>query len=145
MTSHYLNLCWFLVNLALENNIWRKLNQNTIISIQENWFEKVICKKSAIFFRPHCVNDLVKWPPPSPSIYIYISHSVKYNMLLNTKNINKYLHFKYNRQCTTRHNFDLIWPNIHLSHERVKCVLYQTLVSLYSWLYTNDRYPLHLH
>ena len=36
------------------NNLKSNCNQNTIISIDENAFENVVCKMAAILFRPQC-------------------------------------------------------------------------------------------
>ena len=57
--SHYLNQCWFIVNW----NFWNKLhwnpNRNSYIFIQENAFENVVRKMTAILFRPKCVEWVV--------------------------------------------------------------------------------------
>ena len=47
--SHYPNQCWRLLNWTLGNIIQWNLNQKTIIHIEENGFEDVICKMLAIF------------------------------------------------------------------------------------------------
>ena len=55
LTSNYLNQCWPIVNLSLRNIFQWKSNKNTIIFLQENDFENVVCKMSAISIRSHCV------------------------------------------------------------------------------------------
>ena len=57
MSSHYLTQCWNIVNWTLRNKIQWKLNRNSYIFIQENTFEKVVCKMMAILSQPHCVQD----------------------------------------------------------------------------------------
>ena len=52
--SRYLNQCWsFFVIWTLKNKLDWKLNQNTIILIQENAFENVVTEMTAILFQPH--------------------------------------------------------------------------------------------
>ena len=45
--SHYLNLCWFIVNWTLRNKLQWNFNQNTKLFIYENVFEN-ICEMAAI-------------------------------------------------------------------------------------------------
>ena len=40
-----------------EEEVYWKVNQNLNISIQENPFEKAVCKMAAILSRPQCVED----------------------------------------------------------------------------------------
>ena len=55
--SHYLNQCSLIVNWIPRNKLQWNLNQNTKLFIQqENVFEKVVCKMSAILSRERWVN-----------------------------------------------------------------------------------------
>ena len=49
--SHYLNQCWIIVNWNPRNKFQWNLDQNTIIFIQENAIENVVCQMSAILSR----------------------------------------------------------------------------------------------
>ena len=53
--ANYLNQCWNIVNWTLRNKLQWNLNQNSYIFIQENVFENVVWKMSAILSRPQCV------------------------------------------------------------------------------------------
>ena len=55
--SHYLNQCWNIVNCNLRNKHQWNLNRNSYIFIQENAFENVVWKMTAILSRPQCLND----------------------------------------------------------------------------------------
>ena len=55
MPSHYLNQCWNIVNFNLRNKLQWNINRNSYIFIQENAFENVVCKISAIMSQPQCV------------------------------------------------------------------------------------------
>ena len=46
------------MNWTLRKKLLWDLNQNIIMSIQENISENVVCEMSAILFRPLCVNSL---------------------------------------------------------------------------------------
>ena len=50
--SHYLNQCWNIVNWTLRN----KLQWNSYIFVEENAFQNVIWKMTAILSRPQYVN-----------------------------------------------------------------------------------------
>ena len=52
---HYLNRWWNIVNLTLRNKVQWNRKQNSCISIQENVFENVVWKMTAILSRPQCV------------------------------------------------------------------------------------------
>ena len=67
MPSHYLNQCWHIDHWSPGNIFQWNWNKNTIISIQENVFETVICEMSAILSQPQCVNST----PPSAT---YMRH-----------------------------------------------------------------------
>ena len=54
VTSHYLNQCWIIVDWAIGNIFQWKLNQNTTIFIEENQFENVAWKMSAILSQAQC-------------------------------------------------------------------------------------------
>ena len=56
--SHYLNQCCIIVNLALWNTFQSNCIRNLNMFIQENAFENVVWKMSAILSRPQCVNVL---------------------------------------------------------------------------------------
>ena len=56
-TSHYLNQCWYIVNLTLRNKLQWNINHNWYIFTQENTFEHVVWKMAAVLSRPRCV----KW------------------------------------------------------------------------------------
>ena len=58
--SHYLNLCWNIVNLTLRNKLQWNFNNDSDIFKQENAFESVISEMAAIFSWPQCVEVL--WP-----------------------------------------------------------------------------------
>ena len=58
--SHYLNQCWDVVNWTLRNKLQWNFHRNSYLFIQENAFENVVWKMTAIFSRPQCVNSL--WP-----------------------------------------------------------------------------------
>ena len=53
--SHYLNQCCNTVNLTLRNKFQRIIDQNSNLFIQENAFEYVIWKMTAILSLPWCV------------------------------------------------------------------------------------------
>ena len=57
--NHYLNQSWNVVNWILGNQLQWYLNHNSYIFIQENAFENVVWKISAILSRPQCVNWVV--------------------------------------------------------------------------------------
>ena len=62
--SHYLNQWWNKLNWTLGNIFQWNRNQNTTIFIQENAFENVVWKMTAIMSRPQCdnrINWLVNW------------------------------------------------------------------------------------
>ena len=71
--SHYLNQCWNILNWIHRNKFHWKLNRNLYIFIQENAFENVVWKMSAILSRPQCVNSVhAKSFLGSIEIYLYI-------------------------------------------------------------------------
>ena len=53
--SHYQNQCWNIVNKTLRNKLQWICSQNSIVFIQENAFESVVCEKAAILARPQWV------------------------------------------------------------------------------------------
>ena len=53
---HYPNQCCNIINWTLRNKLQWNLNQNSYIFIQENAFENVVWKMSAILSRPQCVD-----------------------------------------------------------------------------------------
>ena len=53
--SHYLNQWWNIVNSKLRNKFQWNLNPNSYVFKQENAFENVVWKMSAILSRPQCV------------------------------------------------------------------------------------------
>ena len=53
--SHYLNQYWLLVNWTMRKKFQWKYNQTTGIFIQQNAFQSVFCKLSAIWIQPKCV------------------------------------------------------------------------------------------
>ena len=62
--SHYLNQCSLIVNKTCRNKLKWNLKQNTKLSIQENAFENVVRKMSAILSRPQCVSTItMEWRP----------------------------------------------------------------------------------
>ena len=56
--EYHLKHCWLIVHWTLGNKFQWNLNKNTPIFIQENGFEQVICKMTAICFLPQ--NDKVQ-------------------------------------------------------------------------------------
>ena len=52
--SPYLHQYWLIINKNLAKKLW--WNQNTVIFIYETAFEHVICKMSAVSFRPQSAN-----------------------------------------------------------------------------------------
>ena len=54
--SHYLNQLWHIVNWTLGNKFQWNLNQYTIIFMQENAFDIVVCEMMAILSQPWYVN-----------------------------------------------------------------------------------------
>ena len=54
--SHYQNQCWLFVNWTLRNKRQWNSNQNTKFFIDENTFEKAVCKMVVILFRGKWVN-----------------------------------------------------------------------------------------
>ena len=52
--SHYPNQYWHIVNWAFGNKFQRNCNKKTMIFIQQNAVEYVVCKISAILSRPLC-------------------------------------------------------------------------------------------
>ena len=53
-SSHYLNLCWNIVNWTLSDKLQWNLYWNTYISIQENAIENIVSKMAAILSRLQC-------------------------------------------------------------------------------------------
>ena len=51
MPSHYLNKCWFIVNLTLKNNFQWNFYQNIKLFIQENTSENIVCEMALILSR----------------------------------------------------------------------------------------------
>ena len=51
-SSHFLNQCWRIVNWNMGNIPQWNLDENTIIFIQQNTFENVLCNIVAISLRP---------------------------------------------------------------------------------------------
>ena len=47
--SHYLNQCWLIVNWTPVNKFQWNLNRNSIIFVQENAFENVVCQNGGHF------------------------------------------------------------------------------------------------
>ena len=47
--SHYLNQCWNIANWTLEDKLQWNLNENSIIFIQENAIENVVCQNGGYF------------------------------------------------------------------------------------------------
>ena len=58
MQRQCLNQCWNIVNWTLRNKLQWNFNRNSYIFIQENAFEKVVCKIAAILCRSQCVNAM---------------------------------------------------------------------------------------
>ena len=58
MPSHYLNQCCLVVNGTIRNKINWNFDQYRIIFIQENKFENVVWKISAILFTSMCHHDI---------------------------------------------------------------------------------------
>ena len=56
ITCHYLNQWCIIVNQTLINKLQSNCIQNSHIFIQENAFENVVWKMSAIMSRPQCAN-----------------------------------------------------------------------------------------
>ena len=54
-SSHYVNVCWNIVNWTLGNKLQWNFNRSSNIFIQENAFENVVCEKASILFWPQCV------------------------------------------------------------------------------------------
>ena len=48
--------CWIIVNWTFVNIFQWKFNQNTVIFIEENARENVVCEMASILSRPQCVN-----------------------------------------------------------------------------------------
>ena len=59
MPSHYLNQCWNIVNWTVRNNRWWSFNPNSCIFIQENAFEKVVCKVVTILRDPNMLKPII--------------------------------------------------------------------------------------
>ena len=55
--SHYQNQCCNIVNWGPRNKLQLNFNRNSYKSIQENPFENVVWKMSAILPQPQCVNS----------------------------------------------------------------------------------------
>ena len=58
MLSHCLSQCWNIVNWTLKNTLQWNCDRNSYIFVQENAFEKIVCKIAAILYRSQCVNTL---------------------------------------------------------------------------------------
>ena len=56
-SANYLNQCWDIVNSDIGSKAQLNFKQNSYISIQENTFENIVSKMSAILSRPQCVKD----------------------------------------------------------------------------------------
>ena len=56
--SHYLNQCWDIVNWTRRNKLQWNFNRNSYLFIQENAFQNVAWKMTAIVSRPQCVNKI---------------------------------------------------------------------------------------
>ena len=54
-----LNHCWPILNRTLWNKPQWNLNQNIQLFFQQNAFENVVCKMSAILFQSLCVKEVV--------------------------------------------------------------------------------------
>ena len=80
--SYYLKQCRNIVNWILRNKLKWNLNQNSYIFIQENAFENVFCKMTAILYQPQCVNK-TKNPPSCQVLW----HSSMLNEKVATGNL----------------------------------------------------------
>ena len=49
------NQCWNIVNWTLRNKLQWNFNRNSIIFIQENALQNVVCEMASILSRPQCV------------------------------------------------------------------------------------------
>ena len=65
--NHYPNQRWNIANWTLGNKLPWNLNENSNIFIQENAFENVVWKMSAILSRAQCVKTCGPWSP-TPSM-----------------------------------------------------------------------------
>ena len=76
--SHYLNKCWLIVKWTLRKKLKWNFNENVLIFIQEN----VVCKMSAIWFWPQCVDGYPTGFRPDFIIIQYIMYWMvwKYTM-----------------------------------------------------------------
>ena len=72
-TSHYLNQCWNIVNLNLRNKFQWNLNRYSYIFIQENGFENVVWKMSAILSLPQCVKNTTHLGKMMSNVQIILS------------------------------------------------------------------------
>ena len=64
--SHYLNRCWCIINWTLKNIIQWNFNKNTMIFVQENEMENILCKILAILSWPQCVDGI--------ALHYYLNH-----------------------------------------------------------------------
>ena len=55
---HYLEQYWLIVSWTLRGKHQWILDQNKMIFIQENAFRNIVCKISAVLFRPQCVDKV---------------------------------------------------------------------------------------
>ena len=89
MQSHYLNLCWNIVNCTLRNKLQWNLNRNSYIFIQENAFENVVWKEAAILFWPQCVKSMLI--SHCSNIYLFYELRLWYSVKSQRSNAFDYL------------------------------------------------------
>ena len=113
-TSHYLNQCWNIVNMTLRNKSQWNINRDSHIFIQENAFENVICKMSAIVSRPHCVKlDLC-------SIMIDMCF-----WFMVCKSFCANLHYTFQKRCYDLRHINTLRPRqngCHFADDIFKCI-----------------------
>ena len=84
MSSHHLNQYWVIFNWTHRKKLLWILNQDTIIFIQENTSQKVVCKRWPFFFSS--LNVLRQLP--TEKAHIFKQQSYKKNMIATTPTYN---------------------------------------------------------
>ena len=74
MPSHFQNQCWLIFNWIHRYTFQWSLNQTTLVFIQENTFQNVLCKMADILSRPQCVKRNMIYYTISPYIHMYATY-----------------------------------------------------------------------
>ena len=136
--SHYLNECWLTINWTPGNKLQWNPNRNSVISIQENAFEIVICQNGGHFLQGWLwwVNNEI-W---SITIFIYI-WILPFNLLVSLFKQDLFTSFKsrsYAKSLMVPFIQDPIW-NLK-SHIKASVWLRNACIQFKSKIKTNYQY-----